>query len=125
MIDNFRYFEVSPDPFGRRWLVQFRWQQTAISIRHSDSVDVKFQISTQDQGQDVVEEKVIALMHPDLLTLSESTKRPLTDAWCLKLAGLHLREVLLTGEDMDKTLITCTLGDLERHAKELAGSKAA
>ena len=39
---NFRQFEVGPDPFGRKWQVLFKWLQTAISLRHSDTVDVKF-----------------------------------------------------------------------------------
>lgn len=115
MIENPRYFEVGPDPFGRTWLVQLRWLQTAISIRHADAVDVKFQLTSGETS----EERVIALMHPDLLRLSEQLKRPLTDAWCLKLAAAHLRDVVLTGEDLEKTLITCSYADLEQHASEL------
>jgi hypothetical protein len=41
-MQNFREFEAGPDPFGRMWSVQFKWLQTAISLRHSDSIDVKF-----------------------------------------------------------------------------------
>ena len=37
---NFRQFEAGPDPFGRKFQVMFKWLQTAISIRCSDSVDV-------------------------------------------------------------------------------------
>ena len=39
---NFRQFEAGPDPFGRKFQVMFKWLQTAISIRHSDTIDVKF-----------------------------------------------------------------------------------
>jgi hypothetical protein len=39
---NFRQFELGPDPFGRKWQVSFKWLQTAISLRHSDTVDAKF-----------------------------------------------------------------------------------
>jgi hypothetical protein len=112
MIENFRRFDVGPDPFGRVWIVEFRWQQNAISIRHSDSVDVKFQLI---RGEDA-EEKVIVLMHPLLLELSRLRNRPLTDAWCMKLAGLHIKEMIETDRDMDKTMVTPTLEDLERHA---------
>ncbi len=42
MPDNFRRFQAGPDPFGRVWEVEFRWLQTGISIRHADTVDVKF-----------------------------------------------------------------------------------
>jgi hypothetical protein len=110
MIDNFRLFDAGPDPLGRTWHVEFRWQQTAISIRHSDSVDVKFHIT---HGEDV-QEKVIALMLPDLMTLAQKTGRAVTDAWCMKLAALHLKHMIETDEDMDKTLVTASPEDLER-----------
>ena len=42
MLDNFRRFQAGPDPFGRTWEVEYRWLQTGISIRHADTVDVKF-----------------------------------------------------------------------------------
>ena len=115
MNENFRRFDAGPDPFGRTWTVEFRWQQNAISIRHSDSVDVKFQLIC---GEDV-EEKVIALPHPDLLQLSRKLNRPLTDPWCMKLAGLHVKEMIETDRDMEKTLVTAGLADLERHAAQL------
>ena len=114
MIDNFRRFETT-DPFGRMWVAEFRWLQNAISIRHSDSVDVKFQLI---RGEDI-EEKVIALRHPDLLELSKRTGRAITDPWCMKLAALHLREMIQTDRDMDKTLVTPLVPDLERHAAVL------
>ncbi len=116
MMDNFRRFQAGPDPFGRMWEVEYRWLQTAISIRHSDSVDVKFILWTGDEPKT---EKVIALMHPDLLALSRKTGHPLTDAWCLKLAALHLNHILGTGEDLEKTLITAPAGALERYCQEL------
>ena len=47
-MQNFREFEAGPDPFGRMWSVQFKWLQTAISLRHSDSVDVKFILRSDD-----------------------------------------------------------------------------
>jgi hypothetical protein len=118
MTENFRRFEAGPDPFGRTWQVEYRWQQTAISIRHSDSVDVKFQIMNGEE----VHEKVIALMHPDLLALSRKAGRPLTDAWCMKLAALHLIHMIRTDEDMDKVLVTATFDDLERHNAQLEES---
>jgi hypothetical protein len=110
MIDNFRLFDAGPDPFGRTWRVEFRWQQTAISIRHSDSVDVKFQIAN---GNDV-QEKVIALMLPHLMALAGQAGRAVSDPWCMKLAALHLKRMIETDEDMDKTLVTASPEDLER-----------
>src|ERR1700686_1499999 len=99
MIDNFREFEVGPDPFGSVWQAPSRWLQTGISIRHADTVDVKFGISTAGEP---FEERVIALPHPALLVLSKNVGHPLTDAWCLKLAALHLKHMLENGEDMEK-----------------------
>lgn len=110
MIDNFRLFDAGPDPFGRTWRIEFRWQQTAISIRHSDSVDVKFQIINEND----VQEKVIALMLPHLMALAKTSGRAVTDPWCMKLAALHLKRMIETDEDMDKTLVTASPEDLER-----------
>jgi hypothetical protein len=114
MIENFRHFEVR-DPFGQSWDVEFLWLQTAISIRHSDSVDVKFALRS---GAERIE-KVIALPSPDLLALSRKTGRPITDPWCSRLAALHLARVIETGEDMEKTLITVRADELEGYSARL------
>ena|SRR3982751_4685326 len=111
MIENWRHFTVGPDPFGRAWHVDFRWLQTAISIRHADAVDVKFQLT---HGEDV-QEKVVALPLPDLLAVCEKVKRPLTDPWCMKLAALHLKYMIESDRDMDKTLVTTSIEDIERY----------
>lgn len=109
MIENFREFQAGPDPFGRDWRVTFVWLQTAISIRHSDAIDVKFVV---DDG-DYKDEKVIALPHPKLLELSKKSGHALNDAWVSKLAALHLKKMVETGEDMEKPLITMTMDDME------------
>lgn len=110
MLRDFRNFEAGPDPFGRTWRVEFLWVQNAISIRHADAVDVKFRLMSGDTS----EYKVIALSHPDLLTLSRRAGRPITDPWCMKLAGLHLKHMIETGEDLEKILASPALADLER-----------
>jgi hypothetical protein len=111
MADNFRRFEAGPDPFGRIWEVEFRWLQTAISIRHADTIDVKFVIWTEGEPK---QEKVIALAHAALLELAAKTGHALTDAWCLKLAARHLRHMIESGEDLEKTLVTLAPAELER-----------
>ena|SRR5579859_1933046 len=121
MLENFRDFTVGPDPFGRTWRVYFRWLQTGISIRHADTVDVKFGISAEGVPS---EERVIALHHPVLLALSAKTGHPLTDTWCLKLAALHLQHMLETGEDLEKTLVTMQPAEIEQYARELQDSLA-
>jgi len=116
MIDNVREFEVGPDPFGRVWQATFRWHQTGTSIRHADTVDVKFGVST---GSEPSEERVIALPHPTLLAVSNKVGHPLTDAWCMKLAALHLQHMFKNGEDFEKTLVTVQPEEMERYARQL------
>lgn len=111
MAENFRRFQAGPDPFGRTWEVEFRWLQTGISIRHADTVDVKFVVWTEGEPK---QEKVIALSHPDLLALAARSGHPLTDAWCMKLAALHLKHMFESGEDLEKTLVTLSAAELER-----------
>jgi hypothetical protein len=109
MPENFRRFQAGPDPFGRIWQVEFRWLPTAISIRHADTVDVKFVLWTEGEER---QERVLALPHAGLLELSQKEKHPLTDAWCLKLAASHLKHMIEAGEDMEKVLVTLSPADL-------------
>ncbi|MGE5647882.1 MAG: hypothetical protein ACM336_19065 [Acidobacteriota bacterium] len=104
MPSDFRHFEAA-DPAGGTWKIDFLWQQNAISIRHADAIDVKFALSSGDTRAT----KVIALTHPLLLELSRTLGRPLTDAWCSRLAAAHLKRMIETGEDMDKDLVTPSL----------------
>lgn len=113
MPENFRRFRAGPDPFGRTWEVEFQWLQTGISIRHADTVDVKYYLWAEGEAK---QEKVIALPHADLLVLSKEAGHPLTDAWCLKLASRHLARMIESAEDMEKTLVTLSPGDLAQAA---------
>ena len=115
-MNSLRRFEAGPDPFGRIWQVEFRWLQTGISIRHADTVDVKFVLWTEGEEK---QEKVVALPHPLLLILSAKTGHALTDPWCLKLAATHLRYMIESGEDLEKTLVTLSTADLDRAAGAL------
>ena len=113
MSDQSRRFQAGPDPFGRTWEAEFRWLQTGISIRHADTVDVKFRLWTEGV---LPQEKVLALPHPDLLVVSKETGHPLTDAWCLRLAARHLRRMIESTEDLENTLVTLSLEDLRAAA---------
>jgi hypothetical protein len=113
MPQNVRRFSAGPDPFGRTWEAEFRWLQTGISIRHADTVDVKFHIWTEGEEK---QEKVLALRHADLLVLSRETGHALSDPWCMKLAANHLAYMIASGEDLEKTLVTLSPGDLRRSA---------
>jgi hypothetical protein len=117
---NYREFEAGPDPFGRKYLVLFKWLQTAISIRHSDTVDVRYVLSADDAGP---REVTIALPHADLLRVSRDTSRKLDDPWCARLATRHLLRLISTGEDLEKELVTVNPADLRRYADELAAEE--
>lgn len=116
MVENFRNFVTGPDPFGRSWQVAFRWQQNAISIRHADTVDVKWDLECEGEKQ----EKVVALPLPALLAAATATGRSITDAWCMKVAGLHLIEMIATWQDMDKELVTLSATETSTYAGAVA-----
>ena len=116
MNEQARLFEAGPDPFGRMWKAQFRWLQNGISIRHADTVDVKFWL-TPDGGQ--TEEKVIALPHPVLLQITGSRGEKLTDPLCMRLAAAHVCHMVETSEDMEKTIVTVSAGELAAYDKQL------
>lgn len=117
MNDQSRRFEAGPDPFGRMWKVQFRWLQTGISIRHADTVDVKFWISNAGSEP---EEKVVALPHVDLLKLTDNGRK-LSDPLCMRLAAAHLRHMIETFEDIDQTLVTVRPQELAGYYQKLHG----
>ena len=119
MTEDFRRFAVT-DPFSRQWQVEFRWLQNAISIRHADAVDCKYQLSTEGEDREVV----ISLPHSLLTALARERKRELTDTWCLRLAGLHLMEMISTWEDMERNIVTVSAGDLARHNVSLEAAAA-
>lgn len=115
MLENPRTFQAT-DPFGRIWSAEFRWLQNAISIRHADAVDLKYFLTNDEEKR----EMVLALPHADLLAAAGKSKRELTDSWCLHLASLHLREMIHSWEDMDKTIVTLSPRDLDRWSGILA-----
>jgi murein endopeptidase len=115
MIHNYRHFEAV-DPFDRIWQVEFRWQQVGISIRHADTIDVKWQLTSPEQTL----EKAIALHHPALLALAKKLDRPLSDPWCMKVAAAHLLKMIETWQDMDKVLVTPAAEELEEAAQAVA-----
>jgi hypothetical protein len=121
MSDNPRKFEAGPDPFGRTWSVEFRWLQNGISIRHANTIDVKFFLSTPGEP---AQEKVIAFNHAHLLEAAGKSGGALTDAWCLKLGAAHLRYMVESFEDMDKTLITVPAQEIQKYALRLQPAAA-
>lgn len=117
MPPNVRKFEAGPDPFGRTWQLEFQWLQNGISIRHADTVDVKYRLSTEDEQRDIV----VALPHAALVELSRKTGHPVTDPWCMRLAAAHLIHMIETAEDLEKAIVTPSLEALESYHGALAG----
>jgi len=120
-MQEYRRFQVGPDPYGRMWSVDFMWLQTGISIRHADTVDVKFSV---DDGE-TAQERVIALPHPLLRSAAASGGRTMNDAWCMKLAALHLKKTIETGADSEKVLVTLSAQDIEAASRELEKTRTA
>ena len=114
---NFRQFEAGPDPFGRKFQVLFKWMQTAISLRHADTVDVRFILVDENGGST---QKTIALQHADLLHIAGEVGRKVDDPWCSRLAAMHLRHLIETGEDIEKDLVTVPAAELKSYADKLA-----
>ncbi|MDQ6676363.1 MAG: hypothetical protein M3Z09_03605 [Acidobacteriota bacterium] len=114
-MQNFREFDAGPDPFGVTWHVRFKWLQTAISIRHSNSVDAKFIL---DSGT-AIQEKTISLPYPELLEVSNQSGTPMTDAWCTRLAMLHLEYLVASGEDMEKDLVTVSAKEMMAYSARI------
>ena len=121
-MQNFRQFEAGPDPFGRKFQILFKWMQTAISLRHADTVDVKF-ILVDENGERAP--KTIALSHVDLLEIAKEVGRKVDDPWCSRLAAMHLKHLIETGEDMEKDLVLVSRPDLKAYASALADAEGA
>jgi hypothetical protein len=121
-MQNFRQFEAGPDPFGRKFQILFKWMQTAISLRHADTVDVKFVLVDENGGRT---EKTIALPHADLLRVAAEVGRKVDDPWCSRLGALHLQYLVETGEDMEKDLVTVSAADLKAYAQRLVETERA
>jgi len=112
-MENFREFSLGPDPFGRTWEVWFKWLQTAISIRHSDSVDVKFILRSDDETM----QRTISMPHLTLRELAVKMGIGMNDAWCARLAKQHLTHLVLSAEDMEKDIVTPSATQLLQYAE--------
>lgn len=119
MPDNFRRFTVD-DPFGRKWDVEFRWQQNAISIRHADAIDCKYYVSTAEERRELV----VSLPHTALLAVAEQVGRELSDAWVIRLAGLHVERMISNWEDLDKAVAVLSADEISGYNRALEETAA-
>ena len=110
-MENFRDFHVGPDPFGRTFHVQFKYLQTGISIRHSDSVDVCFIL------EDGVEkmQRVVVINHADLRDYAEKSGRKISDTLCSRIAVCKLRDVIENAEDLEKEYLLVSRNELAEY----------
>jgi hypothetical protein len=107
-MENFRDFTLGPDPFGRTWHVLFKYLQTAISIRHSDSVDVCFILTSGEEKMI----RTVVLQHADLRAYSQSKGRRMDDAWCSRLAYCKLKAMVENAEDLDKEYLLVSAAEI-------------
>ena len=110
-MENFRDFKIGPDPFGRTYHVLFKYLQTAISIRHSDSVDVCF-ILESDTERLI---RTIVIPHAEIRAFGERAGRKIGDSWCSRIAMCKLRNAVETGEDIDKEYLIVTPHEIEEY----------
>jgi len=101
LLMTFEEFTVSAPAPGAPDRQQFRCRfdtlTTAISTRHSDTVDVKFLVN----GKGIV----IALAHAGFARFRESTGRALTDGEAVQMAGLFLKRLLERGERVEDPIL--------------------
>ena len=115
-MENFRDFSLGPDPFGRTWHVQLKYLQTAISIRHSDSVDVCFILESGGNLNAKRLIRTVVIPHAEIRAWSHKTGGQISDPWCSRIAYSKLSDSLLTGEDIDKEYLVVTPKEIDEFA---------
>jgi hypothetical protein len=108
-MENFRDFEIGPDPFGQTWQAHFKYLQTGISIRHSNTVDVRYVL---DSGTDRTQ-KTVVIQNADIRAYAARTGRKISDSWCSRIAMCKLRYVIETAEDLEKDYLSVTAREIE------------
>jgi hypothetical protein len=110
-MENFRDFDAGPDPFGRTWHAQFKYLQTGISIRHSDSVDVRYVLENGEERM----QKTVVIQNADIRAYCDRAGRILSDSLCSRIAVCKLRYVIETAEDLEKEYLTVTPHEIEEY----------
>ena len=113
-MENFREFAVD-DPFGQKWHAHFKYLQTGISIRHSNSVDVCYIL---DSGSEQIH-KTVVIPNADIRSYATRTGRPISDAWCSRIAMLKLQYVIETAEDLEKDYVLVTAREIEEYDSKI------
>ena len=90
---DYRDFQARSSLSQQDYHCQFVYLQTAISLRHSDTVDVKFRVD----GAGVV----VALPHTAWVEYQHRAGQPLTDERAAQVAASLLQEALERGDDIE------------------------
>ena len=110
-MENFRDFQAGPDPFGRTWRALFKYLQTGISIRHSDTVDVGYVL--ENAGESI--RKTVVLHHAEVRAYSQRSGRLISDTWCSRVAAHKLLHVVSSADDLEKDYLAVTPKELEEY----------
>ncbi len=86
---DYRHFECASRVDGTRYRCYFVFLQTAISLRHSDTVDVRFLVN----GKRIT----VALPHVAFARHAQQKGRPITDEQAASIAAWYLTEALESG----------------------------
>jgi hypothetical protein len=115
LMENFRDFAVGPDPFGQTWHAHFKYLQTGISIRHSNSVDVCYIL---DGGSERIH-KTVVIQNADIRAYETRTGRAVSDSWCSRIAMCKLRYIIETAEDLEKDYLPVTAREIEEYDSKI------
>ena len=72
---------------------------------------------------DIREEKVIALPHKLLLQASHDTGHAVTDPWVNRIAAMHLKKMIESAEDIEKTLVTLDAESIRAYAEAMRSAE--
>lgn len=96
---NYKTFDCLSQVDGTTYHCHFVFLQTAISLRHSDTVDVRYLVN----GKRIT----VALPHVAFVEYAQRTGRTLTDEDAGFIAAIYLKQVLESGGDVeDMTVLT-------------------
>ena len=108
---EYRKFECVSQAGGTRYHCSFIFLQTAISLRHSDTVDVRYLVN----GKRIT----VALPHVAFAEYNRRAGRDLTDEEAGAIAARYLKEVLEKGGEVEDLAVP-----MERVLELTAGAAA-
>lgn len=95
---NFREFECSSRLDGAKYHCFFVFLQTAISLRHSDTVDARFLVN----GQRIT----VAMPHAAFVEYRTRQEAVITDNHAAGIAALYLKEYLESGGAVEDVTVS-------------------